>query len=328
MKPIEPNFIYPPRETGTVRIGGYDPTPLKNTIIVALGHKARHGKSWVAKWMASQLPGAKVMGFADTLKAYCRIAYGMRRKEPTLLQDTASDLRAADHEVFIRALYDTLVEEPPPMVLIPDLRYENEARMIQDIGGFLVKVVRLQEGPRYLPYVSPDRDPSHQSEIELDTFAGWDHRIIAASGQLDLLEQHSRVVLERILRTYVERRTALAGEARVRAAADDAVRAYSGGSGYLYQSCVDDQRPADGLSESLRCQGPRADRTAPTQPESGDSGGRPDVPGGDSSAGRGVRGNHAGPVVPRPDRGRVRSRCRVAAVAKRRAPKRRAGSKK
>src|SRR5208337_945550 len=78
-----------------------------------------------------------------------------------------------------------IVSREPRVVVVPDMRFINEAIAITEMGGATVNVRRLNEdGTQYL---DKSRPAGHQSEIELD---GWnyDYRIIAKSGQMSLVK--------------------------------------------------------------------------------------------------------------------------------------------
>jgi hypothetical protein len=150
--------------------------------IIAFGHKARQGKTWSANYLAEHLPGRSlVWGFGDGLKAVARAGYGMGlRKEPRLLQALAHRMREEDPAVWIRVWEGTIQDqEGIENVLVPDLRYLNEALHLRSMGASLVKVTRI--GPEGAPYIADDRDPHHISEVELNDFPEWDHHFVAAS---------------------------------------------------------------------------------------------------------------------------------------------------
>lgn len=178
-------------------------SPFKDSLVIGFGHKARHGKDFAAESILrdANVP-IRVIRFAESLYSYCRIAFGMRKKDPHLLQTVGTEvLRYRDPDIFVRVLYDTLVENPAEVVLIPDVRFPNEVQMIKDVGGYVVKVVRLQnENAGYFtPYVSKDRDPNHPSETALDSFLDWDARIIARDGNVTGLAQQACAVYRNLL---------------------------------------------------------------------------------------------------------------------------------
>ena len=60
-------------------------------------------------------------------------------------------------------------------VVVTDVRFENEARAIKEMGGFLVRIDR------------PGRHPhGHRSETELATFEDWDAVVLNDQGVVEL----------------------------------------------------------------------------------------------------------------------------------------------
>lgn len=157
------------------------------TLLIGIGHKARVGKDTVA-WMlvdALRTEGvdARRYGFADALKAVCRVEYGMREKDAPLLQRVGvayrDGSRACRHnnsalilphalpptpDVWVTALLDTIAEDAPSVAIIPDTRFKNELEAIRTAGGLYVRVDRPNR---------PDtgRDDTHISEVDLDGIA-------------------------------------------------------------------------------------------------------------------------------------------------------------
>lgn len=144
-------------------------------LYIGISGKARHGKNSVAQAIHELMPSdSTIIGFADALKAYCRVAYGMATKDAPLLQSVGVGLRQSDDNVWIRVLRDTAEESGYPIVLVPDVRFKNEAQFIRDAGGLLVRVIRPG-------FVADDRPADHISETDLDDWQEWDE-ILSATG--------------------------------------------------------------------------------------------------------------------------------------------------
>lgn len=161
-------------------------------LLIGLGHKARHGKDLTARAMvrhaAAQGLHARIYGFADALKAHCRVTYGMRAKDPHLLQIVGTEVgRHSNPDLWVRVLMDTIQEQSPDVAIITDMRFPNEAAAVESAGGYLVKVSRMNADKS--PWVSTDRDPQHASEIALDGFEHWHAEIKAVDGDQDGLTQ-------------------------------------------------------------------------------------------------------------------------------------------
>lgn len=160
------------------------------TAIVGLGHRARHGKNYIARSLvgAAIAEGyyAKEYGFADALKVYCRVAFGMREKDPRLLQIVGTDIfRRFDADVWVRVLMDTIEEQKPDVAVITDMRFPNEAQAIRRRGGLCVKVERRNANGTL--WIAKDRDPNHESEIALTDYP-FDQTVACYDGDLAGLE--------------------------------------------------------------------------------------------------------------------------------------------
>jgi hypothetical protein len=57
--------------------------------------------------------------------------------------------------------------------IISDMRYKNEAQIIRDKGGFLIRM----EGDPGKVNANTKRDKTHKSEIDLDDWTDWDYRL-------------------------------------------------------------------------------------------------------------------------------------------------------
>ncbi len=155
-------------------------TPLPGTLVIGLGHKARHGKDTTAQILVELFPQyVKRFALADALRCYCRVEHGMTVKDAPLLQKVGVDMRQKNPQVWIDTLYWTLVENAPRIAVITDVRFQNEATFVKQMGGILVKVQRVSPTTGE-PFQASDRDPKHVSEMELEHYA-WDHTIIASS---------------------------------------------------------------------------------------------------------------------------------------------------
>jgi hypothetical protein len=71
------------------------------------------------------------------------------------------------------------------IVFSTDMRFENEAAAVKDMGGYTVQVSRLNGDGS--PFVDPSRDSLHVSETQLDGY-NYDFKITVKTGDLVLLE--------------------------------------------------------------------------------------------------------------------------------------------
>lgn len=155
-------------------------------LYIGISGKARHGKDTVAKAIHALAPeDTKIIGLADALKAYCRVAYGMREKDGPLLQIVGTDvLRRQRPNIWTEVLATTAEESGYPIILIPDVRFRNEAQFVRDAGGLLVRVIRPG-------FVADDRPADHVSEVDLDDYEGWD--AVLEAEHIDQLRGHARI---------------------------------------------------------------------------------------------------------------------------------------
>lgn len=72
--------------------------------------------------------------------------------------------------------------KPGRVVLVDDIRYQNEAEAFKAWGWQLINVERDF-------FMVDGRDPKHISESDLDGYGGWDHVITNAGTEADLAEQ-------------------------------------------------------------------------------------------------------------------------------------------
>lgn len=98
-----------------------------------------------------------------------------------LLQEWGTDLRRAeDADYWVRHLTATLVDRNLFVpIAIPDVRFENEARLVRTLRGHLVRVHRP---------VNPSRPSSHISEMALARWGDWDHTFVN-DGTIEDLER-------------------------------------------------------------------------------------------------------------------------------------------
>jgi hypothetical protein len=128
--------------------------------------------------------GAHKHSLADALKDVARVLFGMTKKDGPLLQTLGTEVfRKQDPDVWVRCLYYKLQDQQPPLVVVPDVRFSNEIRLIREMGGKLIHIRRfLQDGTRF---ISTDRPTDHPSETALDGYTGWDYTIDAKDGDFD-----------------------------------------------------------------------------------------------------------------------------------------------
>lgn len=179
-------------------------------MIVGIGYRKRRGKDTGADALVRDLGFVKV-GFADALKRLALETNPIVVTEPAFenVRHGHNTLRylvehvgweyAKDHYPQVRLFLQQLgtgartvfgddfwigkwYEQALALggdVVVPDVRYRNEAEYIKEAGGFLIRIDRP---------VSHLGSDGHPSETELDGFDGWD-AVIANDGSIVDLER-------------------------------------------------------------------------------------------------------------------------------------------
>jgi hypothetical protein len=90
--------------------------------------------------------------------------------------------REDDPYVWVKAWHGVVYDNPHlDTVLVPDLRFRNEARFLrEELGATLVKLIRLHPGATE-QWIADDRPAEHVSETDLDLWDEWDLIIEADS---------------------------------------------------------------------------------------------------------------------------------------------------
>ncbi len=160
-------------------------------MIIGLGFKARAGKDTVASHLVNNYSfiqesfafplkeyiGRQICGFNDkqlygAWKETIDPEWGRTPRQ--MLQLIGTDaLRKVVHDDFWiipmkRKIKEHLRNERN--VVISDVRFLNEIKLIQDFGGFVVRIDRD----------NPDKIAGfdkHASEVELETFTNWNYRL-------------------------------------------------------------------------------------------------------------------------------------------------------
>lgn len=175
--------------------------------IIGIGHQARQGKMRVAKAIHCAYPAQTwILGLADALKAHCRVNGWMSRKNGRLLQLVGTEIfrRNVKESQWYDVLQDTADEMCADYgchyILVPDIRFPDEAEWVKSKGGLLVKVERIN--PDGTQFVAGDRDPKHESEVALANYDGWDKVIRVGDGLLDELAKQGQEWFKSIYRPY------------------------------------------------------------------------------------------------------------------------------
>lgn len=175
-----------------------DIPPIRRPLVIGIGQKARSGKNAAAEAirdyaLQNGFVRVEIISFADELKELATRFAGMIKKDPPLLQRLGVTMRSFDPDFFVKLLAAKVSAAHPELVLIPDLRFQNEAAWVKLQGGYCIEIIRFNADRTRL--VAQDRDPNHESEIALDGYA-WDYTV--GAGPLDELQEGARQVFDQI----------------------------------------------------------------------------------------------------------------------------------
>jgi hypothetical protein len=172
--------------------------PIRRVSVIGFGSKARQGKDVAAAALAKEVTGARIYAFSDAISTYCRVAHGMKTRDPVLLQRVGLDARRSNPSTWIDALYWRIHEDSPKLALITGVRFPDEVQMIRDMGGKVWRIDRFaRDGHRF---VASDRAPDHPTETALDNVSL--DTIIRNDGSLEDFRR-------RVVATYLEANAAL-----------------------------------------------------------------------------------------------------------------------
>jgi hypothetical protein len=161
--------------------------------LIGISGKKKSGKDQVCSYLTTilQTKGKSCcrIGFADALKEEVAVLFKVdvqyieKHKDNfrLILQGYGTDYR---RDLFSENYWvDKLIRNvykyrgANDYVIVPDVRFYNEAQCIKDLGGLLFRVVR-----------TPEEIDSHASEIQLDSYENYDY-VIDNFGTLEDLQQ-------------------------------------------------------------------------------------------------------------------------------------------
>jgi hypothetical protein len=202
------------RESGTIFRKMEGEGSMSNPLIIGFGSKARQGKDTAAEAIVNyydmergqqrrlglevSVPFAVRIGFADALYDVARTEYGMKEKDAPLLQRIGAERRVDDSEYWIKRAF-AKIKPYHDIVVIPDVRYKNEAVYVKNMGGYLVNVTRLNGDGT--PFVDPGRPADHPSEIDLDNW-NWDFKFVISDGHAALTGELAVTLSEYLRKTH------------------------------------------------------------------------------------------------------------------------------
>jgi hypothetical protein len=185
------------------------------SLLLGFGHKARHGKDsachaiidhiyWQNQMAEKHLSlhdvvHVKQFRFAEALYEECRQLHGMTEKDAPLLQKVGAARRAENVNYWVDKVFsevDAFFQTHPfGVAIITDVRYQNEVAEVKKRGGYTFNITRLNGDGA--PFVAPDRDPRHASEIDLNGY-NWDFYIKTKTGEEALAGEMAVTIFEYI----------------------------------------------------------------------------------------------------------------------------------
>lgn len=146
-------------------------------IIIGLSGKKRHGKDFACSVMRSKGWEDSIdvyrLAFADALKEELAAACGVT---PHFIEEHKDSFRLGlqwwgtefrrklfgDDQYWVNKAHEALRHITSPVVVVPDVRFPNEANWVKSMGGVNVRIVRTADLP-----ISVD---AHSSETALDGY--------------------------------------------------------------------------------------------------------------------------------------------------------------
>ena len=179
--------------------------------LLGISGKRGSGKDTVAHLIQQLQPERhwQILSFGDAIKAVCATlagedvapyyrqsgktellpAFGRTRGE--MLQQVGGALRAWNYDIWVQAFFARL--PPGQCIIVPDVRFPNEAQPILDRGGLMLRL----EGDPLHQRGDGTRDDSHPSETVMDTYNQF-AAVLHNRGSLPELEQQVRALLAQL----------------------------------------------------------------------------------------------------------------------------------
>ncbi|MBH8568201.1 hypothetical protein KB206_04865 [Microvirga sp. STS02] len=179
--------------------------------LIGLSGRRGSGKDTVARILQQLQPERQwqIRSFGDSIKSVCAALTGeavtpyytqegkaelvptFHRTRGEMLQQVGSALRAWEPLVWVDAFFAGLPHDA--FVLVPDVRFANEADPIRARGGLMLRV----EGDPLLQRGDGTRDDNHPSETAMDDYPHFDV-VLHNNGSLEDLTQQVRELLGRL----------------------------------------------------------------------------------------------------------------------------------
>ncbi|MBC6606858.1 hypothetical protein H8B13_08510 [Hymenobacter sp. BT188] len=171
--------------------------------LLGISGKRGSGKDTVARLIQQLQPERnwQILSFGDAIKAVCATLAGeaiapyyyqdgkaqllpiFERTRGEMLQQVGHALRAWEPEIWVKAFFARLPEDQ--FVIVPDVRFANEADPIRERGGLMLRL----EGDPLQQRGDGTRDDNHPSETVMDAYPHFATIIHNNGSQEELKEQ-------------------------------------------------------------------------------------------------------------------------------------------
>jgi len=179
--------------------------------LIGMSGRRGSGKDTVARLLQQQQPERiwQIRSFGDSIKSVCAALTGeevapyytqkgkaqlvpaFKRTRGEMLQQVGSALRAWEPLVWVDAFLAALPNDA--CVLVPDVRFANEADPIRARGGLMLRI----EGDPLHQRGDGTRDDNHPSEIAMDGYQHFDFTI-HNTGSFKELEQQVKQLVKQL----------------------------------------------------------------------------------------------------------------------------------
>lgn len=137
---------------------------------VAICGKICSGKSTLTDKLMKRYPKLIKKSFAGKIKELAVELFGMKEKDRKLLQDIGTNMRLIDPDVWV----NYIINGTDDNVIIDDLRFENEARLLKQHNWIIIRLNITDELQRKrIIETYPDtyqdhlNNLNHESELEI-----------------------------------------------------------------------------------------------------------------------------------------------------------------
>ena len=137
---------------------------------IAITGKMCSGKTTIANMLLQIDKSYKKVSFADKIKELAIDLFDMKEKDRNLLQSIGTSMRSINPDVWV----NYIIKCDEKHIIIDDLRYENEARILKDNNWYIIRLNitdKLQKSRIIKTYPDTFQDHlnnlRHESELEI-----------------------------------------------------------------------------------------------------------------------------------------------------------------